>query len=131
MSHIFSVVAFIATMLLTLTRRISPTERARVVIRHAHLAGSGLPVTRADVIADLATLDGRGFPDGKPAVTPDPEPPLPDPAPDDIVTLDVAAARLSVSVATIRRYCAPSSGRLIRAGSGVTRASLEAVAATR
>ncbi|WP_026239699.1 helix-turn-helix domain-containing protein [Parafrankia discariae] len=151
---------------------ITPTERARLVIRHAFLAGSGAPITRADVLATLVGSDpvtpDRGritstpvdptpAPDGgststrldpapqvdpDPAptsqvdpgstrITPEPTPITPGQAPDDAVSITAAATRLGVSVATIRRYCAPSSGRLIRVGSGVTRASLEALAATR
>lgn len=154
---------------------ITPTERARLVIRHAFLAGGGEPITRADVLAaldrDPTTLVGSdpitpitptpvdpdpapdsrstpGRPDPAPQVDPDPDPTSqvdpgstrisPDPtpitpaqAPDDVVSLGDAATRLGVSVATVRRYCAPSSGRLIRQGDGVTRASLEAAAATR
>ncbi|SQD96265.1 conserved hypothetical protein [Parafrankia sp. Ea1.12] len=125
-------VAVIAAALSVLTPpRLTPTERARLVIRHAYRAGTGEPVTRADVLDELlaerppSPMTGTEL---RSSVSPDV---TPDPTPDAPVTFAAAAVRLGVSVATAKRYAAPSSGKLVRQGDGVTRASLEAVAATR
>ncbi|CAI7975466.1 conserved exported hypothetical protein [Frankia sp. Hr75.2] len=119
----------------TITRvaspRLSPTQRARVVIRHAFLAGSGVPITRADVIDELLAERAPSLVTGtelRSSVSPDV---TPDPTPDAPVTFAAAAVRLGVSVATAKRYAAPSSGKLVRQGDGVSRVSLEAMAATR
>ncbi|MEX5712754.1 hypothetical protein AB1484_31955 [Parafrankia sp. FMc6] len=68
---------------------ITPTERARLVIRHAYLAGGGEPITRADVLADLdrnqapvtSTPASLTASDPEPAPS-DPIPVTPDPTPD-------------------------------------------------
>lgn len=131
------VAAFIAAMLTFSPPRLSPLQRARAVQWQAWAAArTDRPVTRADAVA--ATLDRDPItPVGS---APDPEPPLSDHPPitpaiagqaDEVVSFTEAAARLGISPATARRYAAPSSGRLIRLGDGVTLASLEACAATR
>ncbi|EIV90823.1 hypothetical protein FraQA3DRAFT_0229 [Frankia sp. QA3] len=127
--------------------RLTPTQRAAVMIRLAYEAGrGGPPVSRADLI-------DRMFP------TPDPPPDIPatginirqadegggsDPAPapppdlpadsrtrpgDVEITFAAAAERLGVTVATVKRYARPSSGRLVRMGDGVSSASVEDLAA--
>jgi hypothetical protein len=135
---------------------LTPTQRAAVRVRLAHRLGDGLPVTRAQVLAELRLTPAPAVsPDrtinvdivnvDRPAgpacqgATPAPavvfvEPVTPDrPAvtPDAVVSFAAAASRLGVSVATARRYAAPSSGKLTRAGDGVTLASVEALAGAR
>lgn len=106
--------------------RLTPTERARVRQRLAQRLGEGAPVSRAQVLAELRA--GGAGPAGDVRVSPSV---TPDAAPDEVVTFAAAAARLGVSVATAKRYAAPSSGKLVRLGDGVSRAGLEALAATR
>lgn len=138
LSTLPSLIAAVIAAVLTLTPpRLTPTQRARVVIRHAHLAGTGMPVTRADVLDELLaeTMPPPSLPVADPEPSPSDQgritPPTPGQSADDVVSLDAAATLLGVSISTIRRYMAPSSGRLTRSGDGVTRASLEAMAAQR
>ncbi|EIV92950.1 hypothetical protein FraQA3DRAFT_2623 [Frankia sp. QA3] len=51
-----------------------------------------------------------------------------DQVPDSAVSFADAAARLGLSTGTVHRYCAPSSGKLRRVGTGVSLASVEALA---
>ncbi len=131
-------------------RPLSPTQRAAVRVALAHALGAGRPVTREQVIAELfpaaatpapasatpaaisvellpdpATVDVPGVP------TPDPDPVASDPTPDVAVSFAEAAERLGLSIATVRRYSAPSSGRLTRLGTGVSRASITSLEASR
>ncbi len=120
--------------------RLTPTQRAALMIRLAYESGrGGPPVSRADLIA-------RMFPAPVPAQSApatsinvhqahedggsDPAPVLPPgPPPDVEVSYADAAARLGVAVSTIKRYIRPSSGRLVRMGDGVSAASVEALRA--
>ncbi|WP_261565462.1 hypothetical protein [Frankia gtarii] len=126
---------------------LSPTTRAAVRVLLAHRLGDGQPVTRAQVLAELVAgyppATGGGIrPTGVivellhparpdvPAAAPAPVA-TPDPTPDVAVTFAEAAERLKLSVATVRRYSAPSSGKLVRLGTGVSLASLVALEAGR
>ncbi|ONH61297.1 hypothetical protein CcI49_06825 [Frankia sp. CcI49] len=106
--------------------RLTPTERARVIQRQAQQLGDGAPVSRAQVLAELRAGGAGSAGDGP--VSP---PVTPDAAPDAVVSFAAAAAELRVSVATVRRYAAPSSGKLVRLGDGVSAASLGALAGAR
>ncbi|CAI7978872.1 conserved hypothetical protein [Frankia sp. Hr75.2] len=116
---------------------LSPTGRARVRQLLARRLGEGLAATRATVLAELHTSRpaAGGITPVDISVTlvtsPDRPDATPDPTPDAPVTFAAAADRLGVSVATAKRYAAPSSGKLARLGDGISRVSLEAMAATR
>ncbi len=119
---------------------LTPTQRAAVRVALAHALGDGRPVTRAQIITDLLPPVAVLVP---PVVTPTcisvellPDPatvdvPAPDPTPDVAVSFGEAAGYLGLSVSTIRRYSAPSSGRLVRLHTGVSLASVEALAGAR
>lgn len=138
-STLSSLAVFVAALLATLAPpRLSPLQRARVIVRLAHRLGSGEPVTRADILDELTAPPAPVVPAGGITVTAaEPEPVTPDRPliahatagqADEIVSFADAAVRLGVSLSTAKRYAAPSSGRLIRLGSGVSSASLEALA---
>ncbi len=130
---------------------LTPRERAQVRQALAHRLGTGLPVTRGQIITDLfggpaaPALAGPAAPAAEPVisapapmavvflepVTPDGQSVTPDGTPDSVVGFAEAAARLGLSVATARRYAAPSSGKLVRLGTGVSLASLVALEAGR
>ncbi len=130
---------------------LTPTRRAAVRIALAHALGDGRPVTRAQIISDLfPPAVAHPVPAGvtlteEPAtplpapnavvflapVTPDEEPVRDDATPNAVVSFVDAAARLGLSAATARRYAAPSSGKLVRLGTGVSLASLVALEAGR
>ncbi len=133
--------------------RLTSTQRAAVMVRLCYELGSGRPATRADIIRDLfgaPTVATNGITPTDVAVTLAPPlapvfvaPVVPDhqgddvvrrdapvdQAPDSVVSFADAAARLGLSIGTVRRYCAPSSGKLRRVGTGVSLASVEALAA--
>lgn len=114
----------------------------------ARALGEGRPVTREQIIRELYGAPVPAAP-GRPDVVVTPtrlaplfvEPPIGpdvtpdgpdahlDPAPDSAVSFAEAAERLGVTVGTVRRYAAPSSGKLRRLGTGVTLASVESLAA--
>ncbi|KQC39238.1 hypothetical protein [Frankia sp. ACN1ag] len=130
---------------------LTPTQRAAVRIALAHALGAGRPITRAQIISDLFPpavahpVPAGVTPAEEPVtplsvpnavvflapVTPDEEPVTPDATMDEVVSFMDAAVRLGLSVATTRRYAAPSSGKLVRLGTGVSRASLVALEAGR
>ncbi len=128
--------------------RLTPTQRAAVVIELARRLGEGRPVSRADVVRDLygafTLAPARTDPDSVVTLAPPPAPLAPlfveppaldngqdhdDVPPDAVVSFVEAAARLGLSVATVRRYAAPSSGKLVRLGAGVSLASVASMAA--
>ncbi|WP_205446814.1 hypothetical protein [Candidatus Frankia alpina] len=130
--------------------RLTPTRRAAVMVRLCYELGSGRPATRADIVREMfgaPTVAISGISPTDVAVTlaspvfvapaaPDHQgddvvsrdAPV-DQAPDSVVSFADAAARLGLSIGTVRRYCAPSSGKLRRVGTGVSLASVEALAA--
>ncbi len=130
--------------------RLTPTQRAAVVIEQARRLGEGRPVSRADVVRVLfgqpdVALDRT---ESGPVVTLAPplalvplfvQPPVTDghqdhggeDEPDTVASFADAARRLGLAVATARRYAAPSAGKLVRLGTGVSLASVERLAASR
>lgn len=134
--------------------RLGPTQRAAVRIAMARAFGEGRPVTREQVIRDLygtPTLDVpapacnndaqahtvtptlavvfAAPPPVTPDVTPDWLDAHPDQDPDSAVSFVEAARMTGLTVGTVRRYAAPSSGKLRRLGTGVSLASVEALRA--
>ncbi|MCM3920726.1 helix-turn-helix domain-containing protein [Frankia sp. AiPs1] len=126
---------------------LTPTQRAAVRIAMAHRLADGLPVTREQLVrklfgppviavatvrpvevATLAPSLAVVFVE-PPPVTPDVTPDGVDVHPDQVITFTEAARMTGLSVGTVRRYCAPSSGKLRRSGTGVSLASIEAMAA--
>jgi hypothetical protein len=96
-------------------RPLTPRQRAAVRKALAAAIGDGQPASRHDVTRDLF-----GARPSTPAVKLT--------TPDTAVGLADAAARLGVSVNTVKRYLAPSSGKLRRLGDGVSLASLQVLA---
>ncbi len=142
------------------TVELTPTRRAAVRLALAHAFGAGRLVTREQIITDLfgplavtattlpvspdstpaepnTTATAAPFPGAGAAVVflepviPDEQPISPDPTPDVAVSFAAAAARLGLSVGTVRRYAAPSSDKLVRLGDGISSASVERLAAAR
>ncbi len=123
--------------------RLTPTQRAAVVMRLAYETGrGGPPMSRADLVARMfptpdatpdrlmtSSNDGQAYAVEDGTSAPIPGADRPAPAPDVEITFAAAAARLGVAVATVKRYVRPSSGRLVRMGDGVSLASVEALAA--
>ncbi len=124
---------------------LTPTQRAAVIVRLCHELGSGRPATRADIIRDLfgapivatngvtptdvaVTLASPLAPVFVAPTVPDHQDVIVDQVPDSVVSFADAAARLGLSVGTVRRYCAPSSGKLRRVDTGVSLASVDALA---
>lgn len=114
--------------------RLTATQRARVRQALASALGTGRPATRADVIAELfdslATIGTTCISVTLIASRPE-APVIPDATADTVVSFADAAARLGLTADTIRRYAAPSSGKLCRLGSGVSLASVTALMARR
>ncbi|WP_261555534.1 hypothetical protein [Frankia tisae] len=126
--------------------RLTPMMRAAVMIRLCHEVGQGRPATREQIVRELygaPTVATNAATPTDVAVTLAPEvapvfvaPTVPDhqdvsrdvQEPDIAVSFADAAARLGLSISTVRRYAAPSSGRLRRLGTGVSLASVEALA---
>ena len=114
--------------------RLTQRQRAAVRLALASAAGDGLPTTREQVVAELfgAPATARdAITVELVATTPTTTPGVPVTPADGAVSLADAAARLGLTVKTVRRYLAPSSGKLARLGDGVSLASVEAVAAAR
>ncbi|MCM3921717.1 hypothetical protein ND748_08575 [Frankia sp. AiPs1] len=131
-------------MTLTSTR-LTPMMRAAVMIRLCHELGEGRPATREQIIRDLygapivannadtptdvaVTLAPEVAPVFVAPTVPDHQDVIVDQEPDIAVSFADAAARLGLSIGTVRRYCAPSSGKLLRVGIGVSLASVDALA---
>ncbi|WP_261554206.1 hypothetical protein [Frankia tisae] len=132
---------------------LTPTQRAAVRIAMARAFGEDRLVTREQITRELygtPTVVTNGITPTDVAATLAPPlapvfvaPVVPDhqgddvvrrdapvdQAPDSVVSFADAAARLRLSIGTVRRYCAPSSGKLRRVGTGVSLASVEALAA--
>jgi hypothetical protein len=105
-------------------RPLTPRQRSQVRQALASAIGDGRAATRDQVAAEL--FGGPTEP-----VTPDPTPDAPVTTPDTEVSIPVAAARLGLAEKTVRRYLAPSSGKLARLGGGVSHASVERFEASR
>ncbi|CAI7981145.1 conserved hypothetical protein [Frankia sp. Hr75.2] len=116
--------------------RLSPRQRGQVRIELARRIGLGEIVTRHDVIAELFGRPAATTPGftvtvlAGPDRAPDAVATAPDVAPDVVSYADVAAA-LGVTLGTVRAYCAPSRGKLVRLRDGVSRASLDRLTASR
>lgn len=118
---------------------ITPTMRAAVRARLAERLGAGEAITRHDVIAELfgrpAAVTPTPTPDAPPAFVvtvlprPDRAPDVVAMTPDEVVSYAAVAATLGVTLGTVRAYCAPSRGKLVRLRDGVSRASLDALIA--
>ncbi len=95
--------------------------------------GEDQRVSRREIRADLDAWRIRAglAPAPAPAAPALPAPVLVRVHPDRPLTVAEAAARLEVSERTVRRYLAPSAGRLARLDGGVSEASVTAYAARR
>jgi hypothetical protein len=119
----------------------SRSSEAEVTKAYCWALGEGLAVTRREVRADLEAWRvraGLAPAPAAPAAPAEPAPAAPTPAPplrlvhpDRALTLAEAAARLGATEATVRRYLAPSAGRLARLDGGVSAASVTAYEARR
>lgn len=124
--------------------RLTPRQRATVRIRLAQAIGEGRPVDRHVVIAEMFGTDAPvSSPDA--TLTAEPVTPVPvlavaflapdivtpDAVPDEVVSWVDAAEMVGVSVATCKRYAAPSSGKLTRVDDGVSLMSVRALSAPR
>lgn len=102
-------------------RPLRPRQRAAVRQALAAAIGDGQATTHQEVSRALfcaPPAEPRPATSADVVVTPDEE-----------VTVPDAAARLGVAQKTVRRYLAPSSGKLSRLGNGISLRSVEALAA--
>ncbi|MCK9922469.1 hypothetical protein MXD61_11355 [Frankia sp. AgPm24] len=112
----------------------SSRERAEVTKLLCWAIGEGYRVGRVEILADLDGWRRRAglVPTAVKLAAPVAPAPSPLPAcPDRAVGLAEAARLLEISEVTVRRYLAPSSGRLARLDGGVSLASIEAYRHTR
>lgn len=111
-------------------RPLTPRQRAQVRQAMASALGAGQTVTRDQVAAELfgATAAKASHVAERPA-TCDDAAVTPDVTTDEEVTIPDAAARLGLKAQSVRRYLAPSSGKLRRLGAGVSLRSIERLAA--
>lgn len=126
------------------------TERSEIRQILAAALGQGHRIGRAEILADLdgwRERTGRPRRDQAPAAAPSEQPetapaaprlvlvpsatPEPQPAADRALTVAEAAQLLRIAAASVRRYLAPSDGRLARLAGGVSEASVTAYAARR
>jgi hypothetical protein len=108
---------------LTLTHR----QRTAVRLELASRIGDGRAATRDQIASEL--FDSPAAP--APALACGDADVTPDTRPDQELTVAEAAARLGLRVQSVRRYLAPSSGKLARLGGGVSLASVQRFEASR